>query len=62
LTQLRLEVEQLGDVLPTSEERSRQTIRTNETGAGEPADPAADTSRRSRRTRGRRGPELDAPS
>jgi cell fate regulator YaaT (PSP1 superfamily) len=37
LTQLRLEVEQLGDVLPTAEERSRHSVRTADHG---PADPS----------------------
>jgi cell fate regulator YaaT (PSP1 superfamily) len=54
LTQLRLEVEQLGDVLPTAEERSRHAVRTAE---HEPADPAKslpDVHRQDRRSRGRR--------
>jgi cell fate regulator YaaT (PSP1 superfamily) len=36
LAQLRLEVEQLGDVLPSAEERSRQPVRTAESGRSRP--------------------------
>jgi hypothetical protein len=63
LTQLRLEVEQLGDVLPTAEERSRHSVRTAD--HAPPADPSkspSDSHRQGRHSRGRRGDGPDAPS
>jgi cell fate regulator YaaT (PSP1 superfamily) len=54
LTQLRLEVEQLGDVLPTAEERSRHAVRTADPGAADPAKSPPDV-HQDRRSRGRRG-------
>jgi cell fate regulator YaaT (PSP1 superfamily) len=48
LAQLRLEVEQLGDVLPSAEERSRQATAAEQPTNGHPK-PAADSSRRGRR-------------
>jgi cell fate regulator YaaT (PSP1 superfamily) len=58
LIQLRLEMEQLGEVLPSAEERSRQSARRiqSETNAPPPtADTPADSSRRRRHSRGQRG-------
>ena len=55
LTQLRLEVEQLGDVLPTAEERSRHSIRTADHGPADPAKSSPDLHRHGRHSRGRRG-------
>jgi cell fate regulator YaaT (PSP1 superfamily) len=63
LTQLRLEVEQLGDVLPTAEERSRHSVRTAD--HAPPADPSkspSDSHGQGRHSRGRRGDGPDAPS
>ena len=62
LTQLRLEVEQLGDVLPTAEERSRHAVRTAEHGPADPAKSPPDLHRQDRHSRGRRddGPESPA--
>ena len=62
LTQLRLEVEQLGDVLPTAEERSRHAVRTAEHGPADPAKSPPDFHRQDRHSRGRRddGPESPA--
>jgi cell fate regulator YaaT (PSP1 superfamily) len=48
LAQLRLEVEQLGDVLPSAEERSRQAAAAQQPTNGHPK-PATDSSRRGRR-------------
>jgi cell fate regulator YaaT (PSP1 superfamily) len=62
LTQLRLEVEQLGDALPTAEERSRPAVRTAEHGPADPAKSPPDFHRQDRRSRGRRGDGPDAPS
>jgi cell fate regulator YaaT (PSP1 superfamily) len=59
LTQLRLEVEQLGDVLPTAEERSRQSVRTADHGPGDPSKPPTDSHRQGRHPRGRRGESPD---
>jgi cell fate regulator YaaT (PSP1 superfamily) len=55
LDQLRLEVEQLGDVLPSAEERSRQAARTAESTPTDPSKPPADSRRQGRHSRGRRG-------
>jgi cell fate regulator YaaT (PSP1 superfamily) len=56
LTQLRLEVEQLGEVLPSAEERSRHVGRSAETSSGrDTSRQPTDSPRQSRRTRGRRG-------
>jgi cell fate regulator YaaT (PSP1 superfamily) len=62
LTQLRLEVEQLGDVLPTAEERSRHSIRTADHGPAEPATFPSDLHRRGRHSRGRRGDGPESPA
>jgi cell fate regulator YaaT (PSP1 superfamily) len=61
LTQLRLEVEQLGDVLPSSEDRSRHATRKVESSPAEVVK-SPDLPRPSRRSRGRRGngPESSA--
>jgi hypothetical protein len=61
LTQLRLEVEQLGDVLPSSEDRSRHATRKVESSPAEVVK-SPDLARPSRRSRGRRGngPESSA--
>jgi cell fate regulator YaaT (PSP1 superfamily) len=61
LTQLRLEVEQLGDVLPTADERSRHAARAAEQG---PADPSksSDSHRQGPRSRGRRGDGPESPA
>jgi cell fate regulator YaaT (PSP1 superfamily) len=48
LAQLRLEVEQLGDVLPSAEERSRQAAAAEPPANGHPK-PTTDSSRRGRR-------------
>jgi len=48
LAQLRLEVEQLGDVLPSAEERSRQAAAAPQPTNGHPK-PSTDSSRRGRR-------------
>jgi cell fate regulator YaaT (PSP1 superfamily) len=55
LTQLRLEVEQLGEVLPFSEERSRPVNRTVEPNSGGASDSGNTSSRRSGRARRPRG-------
>ena len=62
LTQLRLEVEQLGDVLPTAEERSRHAIRTADHGPTDPANSPSDLHRRGRHSRGRRGDGPESPA
>ncbi|HMH55213.1 MAG TPA: regulatory iron-sulfur-containing complex subunit RicT [Gemmatimonadales bacterium] len=62
LTQLRLEVEQLGDVLPTAEERSRHSIRTADHGPAEPATSPSDLHRHGRHSRGRRGDGPESPA
>ena len=62
LTQLRLEVEQLGDVLPTAEERSRHSIRTAEHGPADPATSPSDLHRHGRHSRGRRGDGPESPA
>jgi cell fate regulator YaaT (PSP1 superfamily) len=62
LTQLRLEVEQLGDVLPTAEERSRHAVRTAEHGPADPAKSPPDLHRQDRRSRGRRGDGPESPA
>ena len=62
LTQLRLEVEQLGDVLPTAEERSRHSIRTADHGPTDPAKSPSDLHRRGRHSRGRRGDGPESPA
>ena len=61
LTQLRLEVEQLGEVLPTADERSRHAVRTAEHG---PADPSksSNSHRQGPRSRGRRGDGPESPA
>jgi cell fate regulator YaaT (PSP1 superfamily) len=51
LAQLRLEVEQLGDVLPSADERSRNPVRTAEDGTAQ-----------GRRSRGRRGDGPESPA
>jgi cell fate regulator YaaT (PSP1 superfamily) len=61
LTQLRLEVEQLGDVLPTAEERSRHSIRTADHGPADPAKSPSDLHRPGRHSRGRRGDGPESP-
>jgi cell fate regulator YaaT (PSP1 superfamily) len=61
LTQLRLEVEQLGDVLPTAEERSRHSIRTADHGPADPAKSPSDLYRHGRHSRGRRGDGPESP-
>jgi cell fate regulator YaaT (PSP1 superfamily) len=55
LAQLRLEVEQLGDVMPSPEERSRHAVRLAERGPADAAKPAPDSPRPSRRSRSSRG-------
>jgi len=55
LAQLRLEVEQLGDVLPAAEERPRQGGRTAEPGPGNTSKPGSSSERRGRRSGGRGG-------
>jgi cell fate regulator YaaT (PSP1 superfamily) len=55
LAQLRVEVEQLGDVLPESDDRPRHTTRTIEPGSTESAAAAAQPRHQSRRPRRRRG-------
>jgi len=62
LTQLRLEVEQLGDVLPTAEERSRHSVRAADHGPADPSKSPSDLHRHGRPPRGRRddGPESPA--
>jgi cell fate regulator YaaT (PSP1 superfamily) len=62
LTQLRLEVEQLGDVLPTAEERSRHSIRTADHGPADPATSPSDLHRHGRHSRGRRGDGPESPA
>jgi cell fate regulator YaaT (PSP1 superfamily) len=62
LTQLRLEVEQLGDVLPTAEERSRHSIRTADHGPADPAKSPSDLHRHGRHSRGRRGDGPESPA
>jgi cell fate regulator YaaT (PSP1 superfamily) len=62
LTQLRLEVEQLGDVLPTAEERSRHSIRTADHGPTDPAKSPSDLHRHGRHSRGRRGDGPESPA
>jgi cell fate regulator YaaT (PSP1 superfamily) len=62
LTQLRLEVEQLGDVLPTAEERSRHSIRTADHGAADPAKSPSDLHRHGGHSRGRRGDGPESPA
>jgi cell fate regulator YaaT (PSP1 superfamily) len=62
LTQLRLEVEQLGDALPTAEERSRPAVRTAENRPADPAKSPPDFHRQDRHSRGHRGDGPDAPS
>jgi cell fate regulator YaaT (PSP1 superfamily) len=59
LTQLRLEVEQLGDVLPTAEERSRHSVRTADHGPGDPSKSPSDPHRQGRHSRGRGGDSPD---
>jgi cell fate regulator YaaT (PSP1 superfamily) len=55
LTQLRLEVEQLGEVLPSADERSRHVARSADPSTGrETSRQPTDSPRQSRRTRGRR--------
>jgi cell fate regulator YaaT (PSP1 superfamily) len=62
LAQLRLEVEQLGDVLPTAEERSRHSIRTADYGPADPAKSPSDLHRHGRHSRGRRGDGPESPA
>jgi cell fate regulator YaaT (PSP1 superfamily) len=62
LTQLRLEVEQLGDVLPTAEERSRHSILSADHGPADPAKSPSDLHRRGRHSRGRRGDGPESPA
>jgi len=62
LTQLRLEVEQLGDVLPTAEERSRHSIRTADHGPTDPAKSPSDSHRPGRHSRGRHGDGPESPA
>jgi cell fate regulator YaaT (PSP1 superfamily) len=61
LTQLRLEVEQLGDVLPIADERSRHAVRTAE---HDPADSTAppESRRQGRRSRERGGEGPESPA
>jgi cell fate regulator YaaT (PSP1 superfamily) len=54
LTQLRLEVERLGDVLPTAEERSRHSVRSADHGPADPSKSPPDVHRQGRHSRGRR--------
>jgi hypothetical protein len=61
LTQLRLEVEQLGDVLPTAEERSRHSVRTADH-ASDPAKSPSDSHRQGRHSGGRRGDGPESPA
>jgi cell fate regulator YaaT (PSP1 superfamily) len=53
LTQLRLEVEQLGDVLPTAEERSRHSVRSADRAPTDPSKSPSDSHRQGRHSRGR---------
>ncbi|MFL5403027.1 MAG: stage 0 sporulation family protein [Gemmatimonadales bacterium] len=62
LAQLKLEVEQLGDVLPSAEERFRHPARVAGSGPPDPAGSASTTSRPSRRSRGRRGDNPESQS
>jgi hypothetical protein len=62
LTQLRLEVEQLGDVLPAADERSRQTAPTAEPGSGDTSKPGSSPTQRNSRSRGRRGNSPESPT
>jgi cell fate regulator YaaT (PSP1 superfamily) len=62
LTQLRLEVEQLGNVLPSIEERSSHAVGTAETGHSDPPKPPPSVHRQSRRSRGRRGDGPESPA
>jgi cell fate regulator YaaT (PSP1 superfamily) len=55
LTQLRLEVEQLGDVLPTAEERSRHSVRTADHSPADPSNSSSDVRRPRHQPRRRRG-------
>lgn len=57
LVQLRLEVEQLGGVLPSPEERSRHGVRTPEPGAADSSKPSS-----GRRSRGRHGDVPESPA
>lgn len=59
LTQLRLEVEQLGDVLPTAEERSRHSVPPADHGPGDPSKSPSDSHRQGRHSRGRQGDSPD---
>jgi cell fate regulator YaaT (PSP1 superfamily) len=61
LTQLRLEVEQLGDVLPIADERSRHAVRTAE---HDPADSTSppESRRQGRRSRERGGEGPESPA
>jgi cell fate regulator YaaT (PSP1 superfamily) len=61
LTQLRLEVEQLGDVLPTADERSRQAVRTSGQGPADHSKSSSDPHRQGPRSRGRRGDGPESP-
>jgi cell fate regulator YaaT (PSP1 superfamily) len=62
LTQLRLEVEQLGDILPSPEEPSRPAVLTAENGPAEPSNSSSDLPRQGRRPRGRRGDGPESPA
>jgi cell fate regulator YaaT (PSP1 superfamily) len=61
LTQLRLEVEQLGEVLPTAEERSRHAVRTAEHDPADSTSPS-DSRRQGRRSRERVGDGPESPA
>jgi cell fate regulator YaaT (PSP1 superfamily) len=62
LTQLRLEVEQLGDVLPTAEERSRHSVRTGDHASADPSKSPSDSHRQGRHPRGRDGDGPESPA
>ncbi len=62
LAQLRLEVEQLGDVLPTAEELPRHSVRTADHGPADPSKPPSDFHRHGRHPRGRRGDGPESPA
>jgi cell fate regulator YaaT (PSP1 superfamily) len=60
LTQLRLEVEQIGEVLPAADERPRHSSRTSESGPGNVGNPGPDRHRG--RAGGRRENTPESPS
>jgi cell fate regulator YaaT (PSP1 superfamily) len=61
LTQLRLEVEQLGEVVPSADDRPRHAARTSQSVSGD-NNTSGSSSRRSGRSRGRRGNSPESPS